>query len=62
MDTPWIRIKDIPEYFHICRTHAYELAKEFKAQANKADWIQDGRVTLIRISSFEEWWRGRNDQ
>ena len=59
MDTPWIRIKDLSAYYSLGRTHSYDLVREFKATASKDDWLTDGRITLIRKSSFEEFLRNR---
>jgi len=59
MDTPWIRIKDLAAYYSLGRTHSYDLVREFKATAGKDDWLTDGRITLIRKSSFEEFLRNR---
>lgn len=60
METPWIRGRDVPEYYCMGRSKAYELMAEFKAQADRRGWIQDGRVLLIRKEVFEEFLRGRN--
>ena len=59
MDTPWIRIRDLAAYYSLGRTHSYDLVREFKAKADKDDWLPDGRITLIRKSSFEEFLRNR---
>ena len=59
MDTPWIRIKDLAAYYSLGRTHSYDLVREFKATVSKDDWLTDGRITLIRKSSFEEFLRNR---
>ena len=65
MDTPWIRTKDLAAYYSLGRTHSYDLVREFKAKADKDDWLPDGKITLIRKTSFEEFLRNRgrkNDQ
>ena len=59
MDTPWIRTRDLPTYYGIGRTHSFDLVREFKAVAEKDDWLPDGRITLIRKSAFEDFLRGR---
>ena len=59
MDSPWIRSRDLAAYYSLGRTHSFDLVRQFKAQANKADWLPDGRITLIRKSSFEEFLRNR---
>ena len=59
MNSPWIRARDIAIYYSLGRTHAYNLVRQFKATAGKDDWLPDGRITLIRKSSFEEFLRNR---
>ena len=59
MDSPWIRSRDIAAYYSLGRSHSFDLVRQFKAQASKADWLPDGRITLIRKSSFEEFLRNR---
>ena len=59
MNTPWVRVSAIPEYFGICRATAYQLVKEFICQADPEDYIKDGKLTILRIEAFEEWWRNR---
>lgn len=59
MDTPWIRSRDLAAYYSLGRTHSYDLVREFKAKADEDDWLPDGRITLIRKSSFEEFLRER---
>ena len=59
MDTPWIRSRDLAAYYSLGRTHAYDLVRQFKAIADKDDWLPDGTITLIRKSSFEEFLRNR---
>ena len=61
MDTPWIRMKDVPSYYCFGRTKAYELVKEFQAGADKRDYIRDGKVLLIKKQAFEDFIRGRNN-
>jgi hypothetical protein len=59
MNTPWIRSRDLAAYYSLGRTHSYDLVREFKAKADEDDWLPDGRITLIRKSSFEEFLRER---
>ena len=53
MDTPWIRSRDVPAYYSLGKTHAYELLSEFRAVAGQYDLIKDGRITLVKKESFE---------
>lgn len=57
----WIRAKNLPNTYGISKSTAYALLKEFMAQADKEDYIRDGRITIVRKVVFEEWWmqRGR---
>lgn len=59
MNSPWIRAKDLSEYYSFGRSHAYNLIREFKATADEEDWLPDGKITLIRKTSFEEFLRNR---
>ena len=59
MDTPWIRSRDLAAYYSLGRTHSYDLVREFKATADEEDWLPDGKITLIRKTSFEEFLRNR---
>lgn len=58
----WIRAKNIPNTYGIGKSTAYALLKEFMAQADKEDYIRDGRITIVRKEVFEEWWmqKGRS--
>ena len=58
----WIRVKDMPEEFCIGRSTAYMLIREFKAQTDPKNFIQDGRITIIKKNQFEEWWRNRRSR
>ena len=60
MNTPWIRAKDLAAYYSLGRSHSFDLVRQFKAQANKADWLPDGKITLIRKEAFEDFLRGRS--
>jgi hypothetical protein len=60
MSTPWIRVRDLGEYYSMSRAHAYELAARFRAMADADDVIKDGRIVLIRKEAFEEFLRGRS--
>lgn len=51
----WIRAKDIPSEYPISKSKAYDLVSQFRADTK--DWIKDGRIVIIRKSSFEEWWK-----
>ena len=51
----WIRAKDIPSEYPISKSKAYDLVSQFRADTR--DWIKDGRIVIIRKSSFEDWWR-----
>ena len=44
MDSPWIRAKDIPDYYSISRWKGYELERLFRTQADPADYIKDGKI------------------
>lgn len=55
MANQWIRTRDIAQIFSMGRTHSFDIAREFKAQAGERDVINDGRITLFRLSAFEEW-------
>lgn len=57
MNTPWIRAKDIPDFYSLSRWKGYELTRLFRAVADKNDFIEDGKIVLIRRSAFEDWWR-----
>ena len=59
MNTPWIRSRDLAEYYSLGRSHSYNLAREFKAQASDRDVIKDQKILLIRKEAFEEFMRGR---
>lgn len=60
MSTPWIRSRDLAEYYSLGQAHSYQLAREFRKQADEKDCIQDGRILLIRKDAFEDFMRGRN--
>lgn len=62
MNTPWIRAKDIPDFYSLSRWKGYELARLFKAQADKEDYIKDGKILLVKRESFENWWRQRGEK
>lgn len=62
MNSPWIRAKDIPDYYSISRWKGYELERLFRAQADSEDYIKDGKIALVRISAFESWWRQRGEK
>ena len=62
MNSPWIRAKDIPDYYSISRWKGYELERLFRAQADPADYIKDGKIALVRISAFENWWRKKGER
>jgi len=51
----WIRAKDIPSEYPISKSKAYDLVSQFRADTR--DWIKDGRIVIIKKSSFEDWWR-----
>ena len=55
----WIRAKNIPNTYGIGKSTAYALLKEFIAQADKEDYIRDGKVLIVRKEKFEDWWRKR---
>lgn len=55
----WIRGKEIPSIYPIGRTYAYELLRQFTAEADPQNYIKDGRVLIVRQESFEDWWRNR---
>lgn len=55
----WIRAKQIPSIYPIGRTYAYELLKEFTEEADRDDFIKDGKVLIVRQTAFEDWWRQR---
>ncbi len=59
MTSPWIRTTEIPEYYRIGKTKAFDLLREFKAQTDSDNWIKDGRVVIVRQEEFEKWWRSR---
>lgn len=59
MNTPWIRAKDIPDFYSLSRWKGYELTRLFRAVADKNDFIEDGKIVLIRKSAFEDWWRSK---
>lgn len=59
MNTPWIRAKDIPDFYSLSRWKGYELTRLFRAVADKNDFIEDGKIVLIRKSAFEDWWRNK---
>lgn len=61
MTSPWIRSRDLAQYYSLGRTHSYDLVRQFKAQAKKDDWIPDGRITLIRKVAFETFMRERKN-
>ena len=44
MNSPWIRAKDIPDYYSLSRWKGYELARLFKAQADRCDVVKDGKI------------------
>lgn len=58
----WIRECHIPEAYPIKKSYAHNLAKEFMAQTEPENYIRDGRVVLLRISAFEDWWRLRGER
>ena len=51
----WIRAKDVCSEYPISKSKAYDLIHQFRAESR--DWIKDGRIVIIRKSSFEEWWK-----
>ena len=55
----WIRVSKMPDIYSIGKTYAYQLAREFRAQADPKNWIHDGRIALLRKEPFEEWWQNR---
>ena len=62
MNSPWIRARDIPDFYSLSRWKGYELARLFKAQADREDFIKDGKILLIKRESFEEWWRHKGER
>jgi len=54
----WIRSSDVSSIYQVSKSYSYELLKQFKAQSD--DWIQDGKILLIKKISFETWWKGRS--
>lgn len=62
MNSPWIRAKDIPDYYSLSRWKGYELARLFKAQADRCDVVKDGKILLVKKEPFEEWWRQRGEK
>jgi hypothetical protein len=59
MGTQWIRAKDIPAEFGIKKSKTYELLREFQAQTDPRNYIKDGKVLIVRIEEFVDWWRNR---
>lgn len=59
MGTQWIRAKDMPSEFGIGKTKTYELLREFQAQTDPSNYIRDGRVLIVKIEEFVDWWRNR---
>lgn len=51
----WIRAKDVCSEYPISKSKAYDLLQQFRAESK--DWIKDGRIVIIKKSSFEEWWK-----
>jgi len=54
----WIRVSDLPSVYPIKPAYAYELVKQFRAESD--DWIKDGRASLVKKRSFEEWWKEKS--
>ena len=60
MDTsPWIRTRDIPSYYSISKTKAYELVREMRKKCSPDGFIDDEKIHLIRKDAFEAFWRNR---
>lgn len=55
----WLRGRDVQTEYHIGKSKAYDLLREFRYQTDPKNIIRDGRVLLIRTDAFEEWWRNR---
>ena len=49
MNTPWIRAKDIPDFYSLSRWKGYELTRLFRAQADRDDYIADGKMPSLTI-------------
>lgn len=62
MNSPWIRAKDIPDYYSLSRWKGYELARLFRAQADRGQYIKDGKIFLLKKESFENWWRQKGEK
>lgn len=58
----WIRGRDVQTVYHIGKTKAYELLREFQHQTDQKNIIRDGRVLLIKVEAFEDWWRNRRKE
>ena len=58
----WIRSYQLPEVYPIKKSKAYTLTKEFLAQTEPKNYIRDGKVVLLKISAFEDWWRLRGEK
>lgn len=58
----WMRGMDVPTEYHISKTKAYSLLREFRCQTDPKDYIVDGRILLIKKEEFEDWWRNRRKE
>ena len=57
----WIRMKDIPNEYHVSRSYVQQLVSDMRKddQVTEKDFIIDGNIRLIRIEALEDFWRRR---
>lgn len=58
----WIRTRDLPDTYHVCKRLGSQLSSEFKRwdKATPDMFLRIGTITLFRQEDFEEFLRERS--